>query len=100
MTKRFESKSMSTYTSRWARGGLVLFLFLFCVALAEAQLTRGTIIGTVADQSGAAVPGAAVTLTHVDTGAERQAETGATGRFEAPNLAVGNYEVSATLVGF
>ena len=71
-------------TSTWVRGGLALFAFLFCASLAQAQLTRGTIIGTVNDQSGAAVPGAAVTLTHVDTGSERQAETNATGRYEAP----------------
>ncbi|MCH8268585.1 MAG: TonB-dependent receptor, partial [Acidobacteria bacterium] len=86
--------------SRWARGGLALFAFLFCASLAQAQLTRGTIAGTVTDQSGAAVPGAAITITHVDTGIARQAETGATGRYEAPNLSVGSYEVSATLAGF
>ena len=87
-------------TSKWVRGGLSLFAFLFCVSLAEAQLTRGTITGTVTDQSGAAVPGAAITITHVDTGIARQAETGATGRYEAPNLPAGNYEVSARLTGF
>ena len=87
-------------TSTWVRGGLALFAFLFCASLAQAQLTRGTIIGTVNDQSGAAVPGAAVTLTHVDTGSERQAETNATGRYEAPNLSAGSYEVRATLSGF
>ncbi len=79
---------------------MALFTFLFCASLAQAQLTRGTIAGTVSDQSGAAVPGAAITITNTDTGATRQSETGANGRYEAPNLPVGNYEVSATLPGF
>ena len=86
--------------SKCGRGGLTLFAFLFCASLAQAQLTRGTITGTVTDQSGAAVPGAAITITHVDTGIARQAETGETGRYEAPNLPVGTYEASATLAGF
>ena len=87
-------------TSKRVRGGLALFAFLFCASLAEAQLTRGTITGTVTDQSGAAVPGAAITITNVDTGVARTSETGATGRYEAPGLPAGNYEVSAMLAGF
>ena len=87
-------------TSKWVRGGLALFAFLFCASLAEAQLTRGTITGTVTDQSGAAVPGAAITITNVDTGVARTSETGTTGRYEAPGLPAGNYEVSARLAGF
>ena len=90
----------TSLAAKWARGGLALFLALFCASLSEAQLTRGTIAGTVTDQSGAAVPGAAITITHVDTGIARQAETGATGRYEAPNLPAGTYEVSARLTGF
>ncbi|MCZ6877741.1 MAG: TonB-dependent receptor, partial [Acidobacteria bacterium] len=86
--------------SGWTGRGLVLFLFLFYASLAVAQLTRGTISGTVTDQTGGAVPGAAITITHVDTGVTRASETGARGRYEAPSLPAGNYEVRASLAGF
>src|SRR5690242_1257184 len=44
----------------------LVFLFLSLEPLA-AQTTTGSIVGTVTDNSGAAVPGAAVTITNVDT---------------------------------
>ena len=87
-------------TSKWVRGGLALFLALFCASLAQAQLTTGTITGTVVDQSGAAVPGTAITITNVDTGIARSLETGPEGRYAAPSLPLGNYEVRASLPGF
>ncbi len=86
--------------SGWARQGLFLSIFLFCASLAMAQLTTGTISGTVADQSGAAVPGAAITVTNVDTGIARSLETGPEGRYAAPSLPRGNYEIRAELAGF
>ncbi|MCH8267799.1 MAG: TonB-dependent receptor [Acidobacteria bacterium] len=68
--------------------------------MAQLQLTRGTISGAVTDQSGAAVPGAAITVKNVDTGVTRVLETGAVGKYEAPSLPPGNYEVRASLAGF
>ncbi len=97
MSNRFES---NIRIPQWTGHGLVLFLFLFGASLAVAQLTRGTVSGTVTDQSGAAVPGAAITITNVDTGVTRASETSATGRYEAPSLPAGNYEVRASLAGF
>ncbi|MCH8268249.1 MAG: TonB-dependent receptor [Acidobacteria bacterium] len=98
MTRKSGVCVVSTFG--WTLRGLVLSVILFSASLAMAQLTRGTISGSVTDQSGAAVPGAAITITNVDTGVTRTTETGATGRYEAPNLPVGNYEVRATLGGF
>lgn len=80
--------------------GILLGLFLLSASVALAQLTTGTISGTVTDASGAAVPGAAVVLKNVDTGISRNTTTGPAGRYEAPNLPVGRYEVSATSTGF
>ena len=98
MTRK--SRACVVRTFEWTLRGLVLSVILFSASLAVAQLTRGTITGTVTDQSGAAVPGTAITITNVETGFTREAETGATGRYAAPNLPVGNYEVSAQLAGF
>ena len=44
-----------------------------------AQSTSSSIIGTVTDESGAAIPGASVTVTNVGTQAERTAESGSRG---------------------
>ena len=80
--------------------------FFLCLALlvapasAWAQLTTGTITGVVKDTSGAVVPGVSVHVTNVDTGAARTVVSDADGRYEAPNLAVGNYSVRAELQGF
>ena len=83
----------------WERG-VVLAVWLFGGWPAAAQLTTGTISGVVTDQSGAAAPAAAITLKNVATGIARAAVTDTRGRYEAPNLPVGNYEVSAALAGF
>ena len=87
-------------TFGWTLRGLVLSVILFSASLAMAQLTRGTISGSVTDQSGAAVPGAAITVTNVDTGIARSLETGPEGRYAAPSLPLGNYEIRASLAGF
>jgi hypothetical protein len=80
--------------------GILLSLFILSATAALAQLTTGTISGTVTDPSGAAVPGAAVVVTNVNTGITRNTTTGPAGRYEAPNLPVGQYEVRASLTGF
>src|SRR5947209_2665176 len=77
-----------------------LFLFLFCVSLAFGQLDTGTISGTVADQTGAAVPGASVSIKNVATDIVRRLVTNEAGRYEALALPVGTYEVTASLAGF
>ena len=66
----------------------------------HAQTTTGTILGVVADESGARVPGVAVTVFNVDTGSTRTVETDAEGRYQATNLTLGAYEVRAELPGF
>jgi hypothetical protein len=80
--------------------GAALGAVLLWAAVAMAQLTTGTISGTVADPSGAAVPGATVTAKNVETGGSRATVTGPSGRYELPNLSVGQYEVSASSAGF
>src|SRR6266487_1547977 len=77
----------------------VLLLFLFA-SLAFAQLDTGTISGTVADQTGAAVPGASVGIKNVATGIVRRLVTNEAGRYEAVALPIGTYEVTASLAGF
>ena len=56
--------------------------------------------GTVKDMSGAALPGAAVTVKHIDTGLTRTAQADASGSYNVASLPVGQYEVTAEKMGF
>ncbi|MGH9661692.1 MAG: carboxypeptidase-like regulatory domain-containing protein, partial [Bryobacteraceae bacterium] len=60
----------------------------------------GSISGTVTDSTDAVLPGVTVVIKHTDTGATREVVTDARGRYAAPNLPPGPYEVAATLTGF
>jgi hypothetical protein len=63
-----------------------------------AQLATGSIYGMVADESGAALPGAAVTLK--GTGGASSTTSGADGRYRFLNLPPGAYTVAVSLTGF
>ena len=67
--------------------------------LARAQ-SGGSIWGAVNDSSGAAIPGATVTIKNTETGETRTLTTNETGKFEAGALPVGHYEVRAIKGGF
>ena len=78
---------------------LVLLLSWGAPALL-AQGSTGTISGTVTDSTGGVLPGVEVAISNVDTGQFRMAITGDEGLYNAPQLAVGNYQVRAELTGF
>ena len=65
-----------------------------------AQQTESRIMGRLLDTSGAALPGATVTVTSKQTGAARPAVTGPDGAFVVTNLGPGAYSVHAELAGF
>lgn len=65
-----------------------------------AQVSVGTISGTVFDESGAVIPNAEVSVKNKATGAERRLTTGADGAYSAPALVAGEYEVTVTVKGF
>src|SRR5205085_10987522 len=68
---------------------------------ALAQRTTGSIAGTVADESGAVVPGVTVSAVHEPTGTHYETVTDASGHFAILNVRVGGpYTVSAALTGF
>jgi len=79
---------------------LAMFLVGIMSLPVKAQITSGTILGTITDPSGAAIPGASVTATNVDTGFERTAETVLSGDFTLVNMPLGNYKVKAEAKGF
>ena len=77
---------------------LVWVMFLGTMAL--AQVTTGTISGTVGDSTGAVIPGASITVRNVETGITREATTDAAGRYRIPQLGLGSYEITAGSAGF
>src|ERR1035441_1864772 len=77
-----------------------LVLLLFVPVLLLAQSDRGTITGTVADPTGAVVPGAALSLKNAETGAVYDSVTTETGNYTLPSLPSGNYELTVAQGGF
>ncbi|HET7442212.1 MAG TPA: carboxypeptidase-like regulatory domain-containing protein [Terriglobales bacterium] len=78
-------------------------LLLFSVALtstARAQVVGASIVGTVRDSSGAALPEAKVTVRNLETGVQRTLVADWNGRYSAMSVPVGRYEVSAAKEGF
>jgi hypothetical protein len=78
----------------------VLCLVLVVSVPMFSQGTTGRILGTVTDQSGAGVAGAAVVITDVQRGTTRAAATDASGDYAAPELQPGVYRVRAEAPGF
>jgi hypothetical protein len=77
----------------------ILTLILFSLS-ALAQSTAGRILGTLTDQSGAAVAGATVVVTDTQRGTSRTLTTDDTGSFVAPDLQPGTYKIRAEAKGF
>jgi len=80
-------------------------LGIVCLVLAVSvpmlsQTTTGRILGTVSDQSGANVAGAAVVITDVQRGTTRAVATDDSGNYVAPQLQPGVYKVRAEAKGF
>jgi hypothetical protein len=65
-----------------------------------AQGFTASIMGSVQDMSGAALPAAAVTVKHVETGLTRTVQADSSGNYNIPSLPVGQYEVTAEKMGF
>ncbi len=74
--------------------------WLFIAVASVAQVTTGTIDGSVRDSSGAVIPGATVTVRNIATGISRTVTTDAAGHYNAPQLGLGTYEVAVQAQGF
>ena len=79
---------------------LIATLVFASVVLAQTQITTGTIQGTVVDENKAAVPGASVEITNVETNLTRNLNTDEEGSFVALTLPPGRYRVTVTKQGF
>jgi len=86
--KRFDLRLMAL---------LVVMILLF---VAQGLAQEATIVGTVTDPSGAAVPNVSITVTNTDTGLTRTLTTSGDGQYVVPDLGIGHYSVKASASGF
>lgn len=86
----------------WKSLRSVLFILssFFFITQVTAQTFTGTFVGTVTDASGAGVVGATVTITNIETSAQRTVNTDASGGFVVTLLPPGNYKIVAEMKGF
>lgn len=76
------------------------FLLLAPAVLLAQGETTSAIVGQVTDATGAAVPGALVSIFNLETGLQRSATTDSQGRFDCPQLKPGTYSVKVSADGF
>jgi hypothetical protein len=78
---------------------LLIMWFLVSIPL-YSQISGSGLTGTVTDESGAAIPRAAVSIMNVAMAVRVNVHTNAQGIFNAPNLLPGNYPVTVSATGF
>ena len=70
----------------------VFVITLLCLSNSGfAQVTTGSILGTVHDSTGAVIPGATVTITDTGKGTSQAYQTDTQGNYSAPYLLPGTY---------
>ena len=78
----------------------ILTAILLAGACVWAQVGTASIRGAITDPSGAVVPGAHVVVKNVQTGTSMNLTTDTDGRYVAPTLPIGSYEVQVQAQGF
>jgi carboxypeptidase family protein/TonB-dependent receptor-like protein len=79
---------------------VALILALTPTMLMAQGFQVGNISGVASDQTGGALPGVSITVTHTERGLNRTEVTDAQGRYRFAGLPLGTYRLEATLEGF
>ena len=95
-TKKSDQRAGRTVAYQLLAG---LLLLLTISTGASAQAT-GQLNGTIADPSGALLPGVEITATNTATNTARTTVSNETGSYVLPNLPLGPYRLEASLPGF
>ncbi|MGA7614886.1 MAG: carboxypeptidase regulatory-like domain-containing protein [Thermoanaerobaculia bacterium] len=94
-------RTFFAWTQGSARNVFLCLALLACASLVQAQVTTGSLAGTITAQDGSALPGVTIDAVHVPTGTHYTAVTNGSGRYTIPNVRVGGpYKVTGTLEGF
>jgi outer membrane receptor protein involved in Fe transport len=86
--------------SGFVSAAAALLLLSVSASTADAQVTRGAVVGAVTDQSGAVVPNATVELLNVETGVLRATTTAANGDYTFTSVEAGTYQLTISAAGF
>ena len=78
----------------------VVLLLAVCALPLNAQVDRGSIVGTLTDPAGARVAGAEVTITNLAANQSTKVATDEEGNFAARLLKIGTYSITAVKQGF
>jgi hypothetical protein len=103
---RTQAAARMTNQSYFLRGALALGLVAFSSytvvggVTAYAQDTTATIQGDIKDATGAAVPGASITITNTATNISNTVTSNGAGAYVVPQLIPGNYSVTIKMSGF
>ena len=92
--------AVSQFTRLAATSMLLAVIIALASPSARAQQTDASLSGIVQDATGAGIQGATVSIKNLETGTQREVETDSDGRYHAPSLAVGHYELTADKTGF
>jgi len=84
----------------FSMAALAILLLLPSLLHAQATISTGSINGAVTDPTGAAMPGAKVTITRIDTGVSTNVTTNGSGFYNSGSIAVGTYQVKVEARGF
>ena len=91
---RFSFRTLITFCAAFA------IAFLLGLQPGFAQSTAGSIVGTLTDQSGGAVPETKVVLTNVATATTNESITDSSGYYQFVNIPPGNYKITVQKEGF
>jgi hypothetical protein len=85
--------------SWWIRLGMALLLILPALG-AYAQYENGSLVGTIHDATGAAIPNVSITVVNNETGISTVVTSNGAGDYEVPTLRFGIYTITAKAAGF
>src|SRR5262245_13145302 len=99
MEAEMRRSAMSRLIARVLGGVCLVFAITITTVLAQTGSNTG-LTGRVADPTGAAISGATITLTKVDTGENRTIKTDSAGDWEVRFLSAGIYRLVFEAKGF
>jgi len=85
---------------RWLVMIVTVFLFGISGAATAQSTNSGDISGIVTDSTGAAVPGAAVTVLNIATGVSKEYVTNDAGVYDTGSIVAGTYKLTFAKSGF
>src|SRR6202035_5442357 len=95
--RREEFEQMRTTQMSLCAASAALMLFS---SMAVAQVSTGTLVGTVLDSSGAGVPSAKVEARNVATGVVTPTTANTAGEYRINNMLAGTYDITGSASGF